>query len=199
MALVITTNATEGLNMLTGTQFLFDAQDPGGTNSQCRQEVDLLNGRWELTPGSASFEDAIGFENVDGGTGAETLRGSNDANRLYGNNGNDTIFGNGDSDTLRGGAGDDSIRGGSENDFIRGDAGADYLAGDAGDDRFEYYAGTTTGADSVFGNTGTDTIWLSGAATFDFQTQGRTILATGRNRIPRRWRRCHQDADRDRR
>lgn len=140
--------------------------------SNAGKEVDLLNGRWEVTPGNLNFEDAIGFENVDGGTGAETLRGSNDANRLYGNNGNDTIFGNGDSDTLRGGAGDDSIRGGSENDYIRGDAGADYLAGDAGNDRFEYYAGTTTGADSVFGNAGTDTIWLSGAATFDFQTQG---------------------------
>ncbi|WP_269062031.1 calcium-binding protein [Salipiger marinus] len=150
----------------------FDASDISNDG----REIDLFNGRWELTQNSLTFEELTGFENVDGGSGSEYIRGSNDANFLLGNGGNDTLQGVGGTpgvaaDTLNGGAGDDSILGSDGNDLIRGDAGADHLSGGQGNDRFVYNPGAF-GADSVFGNLGSDTIVLSGAGSFDFRTEG---------------------------
>ena len=150
----------------------FDASDISNDG----REIDLFNGRWELTQNSLTFEELTGFENVDGGSGSEYIRGSNDANFLLGNGGNDTLQGVGGTpgvaaDTLNGGAGDDSILGSDGNDLIRGDAGAAHLSGGQGNDRFVYNPGAF-GADSVFGNLGSDTIVLSGAGSFDFRTEG---------------------------
>ncbi|MEC3862556.1 calcium-binding protein [Mesobacterium sp. TK19101] len=125
--------------------------------SNMGREIDLLNERWELFDGSATFSALIGFETVYGGSGDETIRGSNVDNLLVGNNGSDEIYGNDGNDLLFGGTDDsaDTIRGGAGNDTIYGEDGNDYLAGDSGKDSiFGQF-----GDDSLFGNTGDDVLY----------------------------------------
>jgi Ca2+-binding RTX toxin-like protein len=97
------------------------------------------------------------------GSRNDTLSGGpgNDSMRAEG--GDDRLTGNGGNDTLDGGAGNDLLRGGAGNDLLTDSAGADTLMGEAGDDiltlRFDALA------DSLFGGTGNDQVFVGGIVT----------------------------------
>ena len=107
-----------------------------------------------LTPGASS--DVLGGRQNMGvayGTVVENA---------YGGGGNDGIFGNHADNLLRGGAGDDHLHGGKGNDTLDAGIGKDGLDGGDGNDLLRMFTVSNSGAGSLDGGTGIDTVDFSG-------------------------------------
>jgi serralysin len=144
-----------------------------------------------LTDFSIAQWQAIGIENVSGGSGGDIFFGSNGANILAGEEGYDLLFGGGGDDLLLGdgslryvngqlvvtetgvGADGNELYGGDGNDRLVAGDGGDILSGQAGDDRLE----GGDGVDLLFGGLGDD--FLDGGAGFDTASYSHSDPAIG--------------------
>ena len=177
MAVLNSTNATEGVNFLSGSQFLFDTADgigfstsfswltPGGDDVQVNgfgftysggvptggtvtsMEFDLNNDDF-LTPDYTVTGMSADLTQLVS-TGA---LGLDFLNATFG--ANDTLNGSNFNDTLKGVAGNDSILGNGGNDNLSGGIGNDTLRGGIGNDSI--FGGADN--DSLFGDGGDDTL-----------------------------------------
>ena len=140
----------------------------GGSGSVSFINIDIAVG--------GDFNDRL----VAGDTVVQYRYGDQWGPTLRGGGGNDTLLGGAQIDWLRGETGDDEIRGGGGGDRITGGAGNDRLFGDAGDDHFAFAGDwvnnqiTSSGADTVDGGDGSDTLGFDGA-----QSAVRVDLAAG--------------------
>jgi Ca2+-binding RTX toxin-like protein len=113
-------------------------------------------------------------ETITGTAGNDVITGLGGSDTLNGLAGNDTIDGGAGNDTINGGAGNDVLIGGAGNDTINGDVGNDTITGGlgtdiinagAGDDLINYSMGD--GADTIVGDTGSDTLKIAGTVAAD--------------------------------
>ncbi|MDP5215994.1 calcium-binding protein [Ruegeria sp. 2205SS24-7] len=138
-----------------------------------------LDGAWQnVSDPSLGYVQAIGIENIWGGTRGDLLTGDHRANELRGLAGNDTLnglqgndnlIGDNGNDRLIGGDGADKLLGGNQNDTLFGNAGNDSLTGGNGNDRLVGGAGNdqlvgNLGADTLVGGDGGDRLFGSGGA-----------------------------------
>ncbi|HEU0142195.1 MAG TPA: calcium-binding protein [Bryobacteraceae bacterium] len=97
---------------------------------------------------------------LKGTQGADTIGGANSFDDvIYGFGGNDQLSGNSGNDTLYGGDGNDTLYGGLGNDYNEGGAGNDTMEDTSGGNDTYVYSG---GLDSVYDNTGTEVLRLTG-------------------------------------
>jgi Ca2+-binding RTX toxin-like protein len=134
-----------------------------------------------VTDSSGAFYDEVITINV-ANNASEVLTGSAGADVLFGGSGNDRFLGIGGSDQLTGGSGIDTLTGGAGADTVNGGDGADFL---------EFTATDIVAGDSIVGGTGSDSLRLVGAGTFDFSAasvsevevvrfiDGGTVIFTG--------------------
>ena len=108
-------------------------------------------------------------DTVYGGDGDDYIEGGYGNDSLFGDEGLDTLYGGSGDDLLEGGEGDDTLFGGAGGDYLDGGSGNDYLESSSGPN--EYYGGTgndtiyhaydNTGAQTINGGDGYDTIKLA--------------------------------------
>lgn len=203
MAVLTSTNATEGLNMLTGGQFVYDSWDSVGNNSSTQYSWISTDGSdvqaigsgitWTQPGGDPATgtitELQFDFNNdnfavpdvvITGFSGSlvTMTAGSGLLNEVFG--GNDTINGTTFNDYLKGVAGADSILGGDGNDTILGGNDNDTIRGGIGDDSIFGDAGNDwiygdTGLNTIHGGSGNDRIYEGGNDTI-FAEDGNDIL-----------------------
>ena len=145
------------------------------------------------TDGPDFIDGQGGADTINGGGGDDSIQGGSENDTIDGGAGNDFVDGWTGDDTINGGAGDDSILGydgndtilgGDGNDFLEGEGGDDYLDGGAGFDFVIGGAGNDTviydpnGTWGAYGDEGTDTLKLTGAAiTLDLPGIGDYLIA----------------------
>jgi Ca2+-binding RTX toxin-like protein len=100
-----------------------------------------------------------------------------DVENVTGGSGDDTLIGSAVDNVLSGGPGADKLSGGAGNDTLVGGLGDDILKGEAGDDTFNEEA-AVTGADSMIGGAGVDTVDYSARILALFITMDATTIAT---------------------
>lgn len=91
-----------------------------------------------------------GADRLYGGDHNDLVHGGSGADRGYGDAGADQVYGNDDGDSLYGGIGADRIQGNKGSDWLDGGTDADVILGGTSK------AGTTDGADVLFGAGGAD-------------------------------------------
>lgn len=106
--------------------------------------------------GNDTINGGTGDDRILGGDDNDMLHGQDGNDYLHGESGNDTVLGGVGNDIVIGGAGNDSLSGEAGNDSLTGGNGNDSLAGGDGDDLFFAQAGD----DVVSGGNGLDSIHL---------------------------------------
>ncbi len=135
--------------------------------------------------GNDQINGDAGRDDISGQAGNDTLSGGDDADVINSGAGNDTVIGDDGADTLLGSSGEDLLVGGNDDDLIVGGSGHDILQGQGGDDvlfggefdreptadelRDAVAAGedlgvtmqnSVSGADTLVGGAGDDTLYL---------------------------------------
>ncbi|MCD6187059.1 MAG: hypothetical protein J7K09_02745, partial [Desulfuromusa sp.] len=156
----------------------FSGQDTANDLMSGTWRFDLMYGRGgnDILFGGAGTDFLKGNGGDDtliGGTGRDTLRGGKGSDTLYGDNGWDFLKGNSGDDALIGGAGNDLLLGGSGNDRLWGDHGNDFLSGGTDNDTYTFSLGN--GSDTLYDESGTDTITFAA----DVEKEEIAFLKTG--------------------
>jgi Ca2+-binding RTX toxin-like protein len=142
-----------------------------------------VNGPHDLLQGNAGGDvltGALGDDTIYGGQGDDQINVGAGLNFGQGNKGNDTVTGGGTADTLLGGQGDDHISGSGILDGNLGDdsiSGSGQLIGEGGNDTL---VSIGTGADTLNGGDGNDSIVAGhGADSITGDAGNDTISVTG--------------------
>lgn len=138
---------------------------------------DLMSGTWrsDFMYGLGGNDILFGGDGIDalygndgddtlvGGDGYDLLVGGNGSDTLLGDSGWDFLNGNSGADALVGGEGNDLLLGGSGNDRIWGDQDNDILSGGTDNDTYHFSLGD--GQDTLYDESGTDTITFAADVT----------------------------------
>ncbi|MDD2780719.1 hypothetical protein, partial [Sulfuricurvum sp.] len=130
----------------------------GTTNAEDKAKIDTIDGS-KLTTTALTLDASV-YASIDltvtSGGGADTIKTGA---------GDDVITSGGGNDTIESGAGNDNIVTGAGNDTITSGTGNDTIDGGAGDDIFKFAMADLDASDSVIGNLGSDTLWMTDAVT----------------------------------
>ena len=133
----------------------------GWTVSSIAFNVNLSATNYQFLPNNSGVNGTYALVDV------ENVIGSDFNDIITGDSGNNDLAGGGGDDSIRGESGIDVLNGGDGNDTLNGGLYKDTSHGGAGDDTFQI-TGTDI-ADDVFGDSGIDTLDVSGSTPFGYQ------------------------------
>ncbi|MGH9892710.1 MAG: calcium-binding protein, partial [bacterium] len=147
---------TEGDDVIAGLGGNDEILGRGGNDTICGGAgADRILGG----PGDDLILGGSGLDRIRGDDGNDQIQAGTDNDLAFGGLGNDDVRGQDGDDILLGGGGDDTILGGLGNDQLLGDDGNDTIRGGPGNDRMlGGREGVLSGADSLSGEGGADTL-----------------------------------------